>query len=417
EMTDIGGPTMIRSAAKGNRVVVCTELDRVHVINMLKKSGDVDPVERNELAALAELYIAEYCLASTTFRSGGYHQGFTGIRVAECLYGENAWQNPAGLYAGQTADPLALSQFVVKAGTSPSYNNWVDVDRLIQTVTHIAATFDVNQGRVPFIAVAVKHGNACGAAVGDDQIAVLQKMVTGDLEAIFGGLVMTNFPINHAEAEVLLSYGVTEGRRILDAIIAPAFGDDAIDLLKRYKDKCRFLVNPALATLTKESLDTHPRFRYVRGGFLLQPNYTYIFDIFDIKDPELQVFGSVTEDQLSDLLLAKAICDTSNSNTITIVKGKMLIGNGTGQQHRGWAAQLAVDKAFRNHHNTGGATAASDSFFPFDDGPKILIMKGISVIMATSGSKKDEHIKQVLGDAGVTFITLPDTKARGFFGH
>lgn len=414
EMIDIGGPTMISSASKGQRIVICDPADREFVLERLKADGDVPLIDRERLAAKADKVVAAYRLLSAGYRSHGLYSGFIGERVASCKYGENAWQTPAALYSTGARDQLALDRFKLVAGTAPSYNNLVDLDRLLQTVTHLAATFDLNTGKVPLIAVAVKHGNPCGAAIGTDPLVVLQKTVTGDPEAIFGGLVMTNFPLGEAEAETLLAYGVSNGRRLLDGIIAPSFTDEAIARLKRKKDKCRLLANEALAALSKDSLDMADRFRYVRGGCLRQPNYTFIFDF---KLEALQQFGEITDQQKSDLLLAKAVCDTSNSNTITIVKDDMLIGNGTGQMHRGWAAKIAIDKVVYSHHTTFGAVAASDSFFPFPDGPEMLCQSGVAVILATTGSIKDEEIKKLITEAGVTLVWLPDTVGRGFFGH
>jgi len=415
EMIDIGGPTMISAGSKGQRIVICDPNDRQFVLEMLESDeGEVSASMRETLAAKADKVVAAYRLLSACYRSLGQYDGLIGGRVAACKYGENGWQTPAALYSTETKDPLALDQFKLVAGTAPSYNNYVDLDRLLQTITHLAATFDFNTGSVPLIAVAVKHGNPCGAAIGTDPLVVLQKTVMGDPEAIFGGLVMTNFPLGEREADILLSYGLPNGRRLLDGIITPSFSDEAIETLKRKKDKCRFLVNPALSHLSQTSLDTALRFRYVRGGFLGQPNYTFVFDF---KHEALQQFGGITDQQKSDLLLAKAVCDTSNSNTITIVKDDMLIGNGTGQMHRGWAAKIAIDKVVYAHHTTFGSVAASDSFFPFPDGPKMLCQSGVAVILATAGSVKDEEIKNLITEAGVTLIWLPDAVGRGFFGH
>ena len=182
-------------------------------------------------------------------------------------------------------------------------------------------------------------------------------------------------------------------------------------------------------------LDTAPRFRYVRGGFLAQPNYRFLLDF---KDPDLKVFGEPLDlETKEDLLLAWAIGSTSNSNTITIVKDGMLIGNGTGQQDRVGAAELAIKRAIDAGHGSftwwgkllrflgvnytknalKGAVAYSDSFFPFGDGPKMLLKAGVETILSTSGSVKDQEIQALFLKAGRRFVQLPDSKARGFYGH
>ncbi len=415
EKTDIGGPTLLRAAAKGRRIVICDPADRSKVVQWLK-DGKPDKDEFiSQLAAKAEYAVAAYALASARYHSQGKYDGLVGEQILECKYGENAWQTPAGLYVSRNDDPLSLFSFQIVAGTAPSYNNLADLDRLLQTITHIAAGFEVNFGEVSKIAVGVKHGNACGASVFDDASSALQKMLEGDLRAIFGGVVMVNFKVDEKLAEVLLLYKMEEGRRrILDVIAAPAFSSEAIEILKRKGDKCRFLVNSGLAHLSKDSIDNHQRFRYVRGGFLAQPNYNFILDL---TSPEIEVSDKLSDNQKKDILLAWAIGNTSNSNTVTIVKNQMLIGNGVGQQDRVGGCELAIKRAKDSHHDIENAVAYSDSFFPFPDGPEKLSQAGIKVILATSGSVKDEEVRKYCKENKISLVTLSDKLARGFFGH
>lgn len=334
-----------------------------------------------------------------------------------CKYGENGYQVPAGLYASGSEDPLSLDKFKIIAGTEPSYNNLCDIDRLLQTASHIAASFDINRkGKVPFMAVGVKHGNPCGAAIDyEDHVLVAQKMIMGDPLSIFGGLVVTNFTIDEKTAEALVSHGMPEGRkRPLDGIVAPAFDEGAIGTFKRKADKCRLLVNPELARLGRDSLDTSLRFRYVRGGVLLQPNYTFVLDL---GDPDLQKHGNATAEQEDDMLLAKAISDTSNSNTITLVRQGKLIANGVGQQARVRGARLAVNLTEYSEHEVQGASASSDSFFPFTDGVEVLCEAGVKAVISTSGSIKDKEVVDYCLRNGMALYLIPDKRGRGFFGH
>lgn len=427
EKTDIGGPTLLRAAAKGRRIVITEASDRQKVIEWLKNGQPEKEQFLSTLAAKAEFTVAKYALMSARYHGRGAYEGLFGYLISECKYGENAWQKQTGLFSSLILDPLSLTNFRLIAGTAPSYNNWCDADRLLQTMTHIAAGFDVNFGQVPKIAVGVKHGNACGASVADDPTLAIQKMLEGDLRAIFGGVVMVNFEVDEKLAEILLTHkmSLATGRdgsqsaptapRLFDGIIAPSFTPSAIELLKRKGDKCRFLVNPALSSLSKKSLDEHPRFRYVRGGFLKQPNYTFILD-FRLND--LEIAGNhLSDHQKSDIILAWAVGSTSNSNTVTIVKDGMLLGNGVGQQDRVGGCELAIKRATDAYHNLKNATAYSDSFFPFPDGPLKLIEAGIQTIFGTRGSVNDEETKKICARNGVILITLPDSKARGFFGH
>lgn len=421
EKTDIGGPTMVRSAAKGRRITICDPADRERVIEWLRAGEPERDRVRTDLAAKAEVMISRYTALSAGFHSGGAYQGLTLIRAAECAYGENAYQAPAYLHRRLgNGDPLALHNWQHVAGSAPSYNNYCDLDRMIQTMTHIGAGFEKNFGAVPNTAIGVKHGNACGAGTGDQ---AAEKMLLGDLRAIFGGSVMLNFAVDEAAAELLIHKFMPEGqRRLLDVVAAPSFTPEAVEILSRKKGKCRLLANPAIARAGLASLDVARRFRYVRGGFLEQPNYAFVPALAD-----------------RNLVLAWAVGATSNSNTITIVKDGRLAGNGVGQQDRVGAAKLAIFRADESWATASallgagsqssaesappapadltGAVAYSDSFFPFPDAPRVLIDRGIKKIFATSGSVNDDKTVELCRERGVELVLLPDAEARGFYQH
>lgn len=411
EMTDIGGPTMLRSAAKGNRIVICDPSDRLPVLEWLKGGQPNRDEFVNVLAAKAEYVVAAYCLQSARYRGQGAYDGAVGQKSHACCYGENRWQSPAALFSVQTDDPLALNRFELLTGSDPSYVNWRDIDRLLQTVTHIAATFHQNFSAVPMIAVGCKHGNPCGAAVGTDPATVIQRMAIGDPLALFGGIVMSNFAITAPLAETLLTAG---GKRVLDGMVAPSFDDGAAQVLRRKNDRCRLYTNPALARLSITSLNQVPVFTPVRGGFLHQPNYTFVLDI---TDPQLEKSAALSAWTEGDLMLAWAVGSTSNSNTITLVKDGALIGNGVGQQDRVGGCDLAVRRAQRSEHDIQGAAAYSDSFFPFTDGPELLAKAGVTAILTSSGSVNDQKVRDCCAQHGVAIWMIPDQHGRGFFGH
>lgn len=425
EKTDIGGPTMLRSAAKGRRVVIAEPADRAEVLAWLKAGRPDEAAYLRRLAARVEALVAGYCLASARYLGAGDHDGFTGRRALTCKYGENAWQSDAALYGTGSGDPLALERFELVAGSPPSYNNLCDLDRLLQTVTHLAAAFDVNWQLLPVwaardrvIAIGVKHGNACGAAVDEIPGVALDGMLAGNPRSIFGGVVLVSFPIDEPLAETLVAAG-SDRRRLLDGVVAPAFTPGAVEILARKQGKCRLLANPALATLSHASLDAAPRFRYVRGGWLRQPNYTHVIRL---DDRNLRCSGEVAPAHRVPALLAWAVGATSNSNTITLVQPHgsghcALIGNGVGQQDRVEAAQLAVRRAWEAGHDPKGAVAYSDSFFPFPDGPKVLVDAGVILVLTSSGSVNDDAVIRTFRDAGVAVCLIPDQLGRGFFGH
>jgi len=415
EQDDVGGPTMAHSAAKGaqeGRIIICDPNDRERVLKLLEKSADHDLPEakKNELAAKADFVVSKYCMAVSTYRSERNLMGIFGEKIAE-FKGENGHQSPAHLYTSGTSDPLALDKFMVIEGMAPSYNNYCDLARMTQAITHIAAGFDKNKKKVPFIAIGVKHGNPCGTGIDASETKAetkaLQKMMEGDSLAIFGGLIMLNFEVNEKTVEFLSG-------KMLDGIIAPSFSKEAIAKLRRKGDRCRFIVNKALSKLNLKSLDANPHFRYVRGGFLIQPNYTFVPDF---KSEDMKIYGKITEEQKNDMLLAWAIGCTSNSNTISLVKNGKLLGNGVGQQDRVGAANLAIARAERAKHDLKGSVAYSDSFFPFPDGPEKLINAGVKTIFTTSGSVKDNLTIDLCKEKGVALVMIPDSIGRGFFGH
>ena len=410
EQTDIGGPTLIRAAAKGRRITISKQSQMQPVLQWLK-SGEPDKESFiTKLSATGEAVVARYALSSATYHSGGAYDGEITSLAARAAYGENPWQHKAALY-GFSADPLAIVRFEQIQGSPPSYNNYADFDRLLQTITHIAAGWDVNFGPVPAIAVGGKHGNACGAAVDEEPAVAMKKMLEGDLRAIFGGVVMVNFEITAELAEIALLHKVEKGKRLLDAVVAPSVTKEALELLNRKKGKCRILVNPKLERLTKESLDRSVRTRYVRGGKLAQNNYTHVLNL---QDSAVEKTGEANE---QDMVLGWAVGSTSNSNTITLVKNGQLIGNGVGQQDRVGAAQLAIKRANDADHDISGATAYSDSFFPFPDGPQSLAEAGVKAIFASSGSVGDGDVKDAMQKAGVAMYMLPDKAVRGFYAH
>jgi phosphoribosylaminoimidazolecarboxamide formyltransferase/IMP cyclohydrolase len=331
----------------------------------------------------------------------------------ECAYGENAWQTPAALVATPTDDALALGRFEHIEGAALSYNNLVEVDRQLQTITHIAAALDRAGSTGRALAVGSKHGNACGASAAHTSQTAVEHMLTGDARAIFGGCVMLSFDVDAALARTLIGYE-SPTRRLLDLVTAASFSDEAVEVLARKQGKCRLLANPALNALDQSSLDRAPRTRYVRGGSMEQPNYTFVLDL---SDPAVQRSGTLTDTQAHDLLLAWAVGSTSNSNTVTLAREGQLLGNGVGQQDRVGGCALALARARDAGHATEGSVAYSDSFFPFPDGPQLLIDAGVAAVFCTTGSVRDEEVRETFTDAGVTLVQLPDRAARGFFGH
>jgi phosphoribosylaminoimidazolecarboxamide formyltransferase/IMP cyclohydrolase len=425
EKTDIGGPTMLRAAAKGGRIVICDEEDKEKVIKWLKNDMPEAENFKRELAGKVELTVAKYCMDSAGYLSKGKYKGIFGTHESDNCYGENAYQAPSSVYETNKSN-FSPDKFKLLTETMLSYNNFCDRDKILQMITHISAGFELNLGkRAPYIAIAVKHGNACGVGLGAKPQDALEKMIEGDVRAIHGGSIFTNFKIDEEESETLLHYSMQpEARRLLDTVTAPDFSNGAVEILARKKGKCRIVVNSNLANIAPDDLDKTERVRFIRDGFLTQPNYTFIPNLKEANvegDKEILT----KENIVADLILAWAIGCTSNSNTITIVRDGKLLGNGVGQQDRVGAAKLAISRADDASESLGlsgkadlaGAVVYSDSFFPFPDGPKALIDRGIKIIFATSGSVNDKEVIEACRKQGATLVMFPDKIARGFAWH
>lgn len=433
EQTDIGGPTMLRAAAKGRRIVLSVAEQRQQVLDWLENGKPNETEFLEDLAARTEYEVTRYTLTLAKYLGGNEVSGSVARLESKTKYGENPQQADAAFYADNRVDVdlLGLDKFVHVQGTERSFINITDIDRLLQTITHIAAGFERNFSNVPPIAVGVKHGNACGAAVGGTLVDATQKMLEGDTRAIFGGVIMVNGVIDKQVAETLTKYLMDgDATRLLDGVVGASVTDEALAILSR--KKLRVVVNPALASLNENSLDTNRRTRPVRGGVLEQPNYTFVQDL---AAEHMQLFGKFTEQQKQDMILAWAVGCTSNSNTITLVKDGKLIGNGVGQQDRVGAGQLAISRTNiemptiekqgedlfittkLSAKKLQGSVAYSDSFFPFPDGPALLAAAGVAAILTSSGSVADETVVKTLVDAGVNVAMVPDKIGRGFYMH
>lgn len=434
EKIDIGGPTMLNGAAKSRRIVLSTAEQRSKVLEWLRDGKPDEEEFLADLAARAFYETTRYYMQIAKHLGGTGVSGFIGKLHAPTKYGENPQQTEAGLYADNrvNVDPLGLDQFEHLKGWELSYVNETDIDRLVQTSTHIAAGFEQNFGEVPAMAIGVKHGNACGAGVAETHAEAVKKMIEGDTRAIFGGVVMINGEIDQEIANILMRHMVAEeaDNRLLDGVVGASFTEEALEILKRAK--LRAVINPALASLSEASLDTSRRQRHARGGMLTQDNYNFVLDL---HADYIEQFGDVTEQQKRDLVLGWAIGSTSNSNTITLVKNGQLLGNGVGQQDRVGAGQLAaarttveipdvveqngklvmmveLDKA-----KLEGAAAYSDSFFPYPDGPQLLASLGVRSTLTSWNTEHHKEILRNIADQGLGILMLPDKVGRGFFGH
>lgn len=448
DLIDIGGPAMVRGAAKNyaNVAVVVDPEDYIGVLATVavNRGGSLGNESwRRALARKAFAHTATYDtqivhwldeLEAEEAREAGeepeppdtLHIAANRIRVLG--KGENGNQKPAAMYAVKSDDALAPGRFELIEG-NPGWVNWTDQDRALITLLQMAAAIEVNTGTDPWMhyAIGVKHGNASGASFGRNPIEVLQRMLYGNLISIHGGWVVVNFPIGAAEAECLRTHAISDPafKRILAGVVAPDISPEARAILHRKNDTCAMLVNPSLAEINWESRDASPHIRQVRDGFMLQPRPSFIPDFATCEGMEIDLPLYMVN--IPHLALAWAIGSTTISNTIAITGQQRLLGLGCGQQDRVGAAMLALDRFREANHeleklglplgDLSSACAYSDSFFPFPDGLLVLAEAGIPTIFASSGSVNDDDVRRAARDCDVNFITQPDAECRGFFGH
>lgn len=295
-------------------------------------------------------------------------------------YGENPHQEGSFLEA-ESDDPLALQRFTQLQGKELSFNNYLDSDGALYAIAQIG----VEQPAC----VVIKHTNPCGAAVANDIVEAYRRAWEGDSLAAFGGIIAINRPVDAALAAAML-----EDRKFFEVLLAPEVEPDAARILAAKPD-LRVLVNPALLNPTQP---TDTDVKRVRGGFLVQAPDAMVLTASDL---EVVTAVNPTPEQVADLLFAWQVCRASKSNTIVIAKDGMLVGSGVGQQDRKRCCELAVSKSMGR---SVGAVAASDAFFPFPDGPQVLIDGGVKAIIQPGGSIRDKDTIDLCDRYGVAMV-------------
>ncbi len=402
ENIDIGGPSMVRSAAKNHRfvTVVTDPADYGRVLDELEKGGGATSEElRRELAQKAYALTARYDAAISRWlfeedKKGAQKWSFpsafslAGTLARGLRYGENGHQK-AALYVTPEPGPSAAKAEVVGEGKELSYNNLVDLDSALA----LCLEFDE-----PFVCV-LKHNNPCGAATAHNVVEALAGAWAGDPLSAFGSVLGFTRPVDRAAAEFLVSEN-----RFVEAILAPSFEPDALERLKtgaKWGKNVRLLACGPLGTRQKgaASLEVKP----LRGGFLLQERdlalggTTRLETMTTTKPPSAQ---------LAALAFANKVCKHVKSNAIVLAGGASsgamtVLGVGAGQMSRVDSVKLAVSKA---GPAARGAALASDAFFPFPDGVESAIDAGVSAILQPGGSMRDQDVIAACDARGVPMV-------------
>lgn len=357
EKIDIGGPSMIRAAAKNHKdlTVIAAKEDYAALEELLKtQNGSTTLEQRRAFAAKAFYVVMNYDIAINNYFNGTIVPPFHGKQVLR--YGENPHQQ--GVFYGD------LNEIFDKLhGKELSYNNMVDVDAAVQLVTEFPANAQ------PFFAI-IKHTNVCGVAQRASLSEAWDAALAGDPESAFGGVLVAN-----KEIDVETAGKINE--LFFEILIAPGFTADALTILQTKKNR--------ILLLQKQPLETKTVFKNVLNGVLTQDadqgNFT------EWKEEGAQ---PATESQKEDLLFANLICKHLKSNAITLVKDKQLLGKGCGQTSRVDALRHSLEKARNFGFDLNGAVLASDAFFPFDDCVKMAHEAGITAVIQPGGSIRDK---------------------------
>ncbi len=399
EMIDIGGPAMVRAAAKNHaHVGVLTSPDDYGgVLDELRRHGRLSAATRRRLAVAAFAHTAAYDRAIVAWLEGAgpRDDGEAGLpetielrleRAASLRYGENPHQAGAR-YRLAGADSW-WDGVVQHGGSALSYLNIFDADAAWRLVHELA-----NDAPGHAAVVIVKHANACGAAVAPTLVGAYERALDGDPVSAFGGVVAVGGTITDEVATVIAA-----GPQA-DVIVAAGFGPQALERLVARRKATRLLAAPA----------PEPIGRQLRGlghSVLVQGA-----DHLEATPADWQVVTKVapTEAQWRDLVLAWRVCARTTSNAIAVVTDGQAVGVGAGQQSRVAAAQIAVDKA--GHRARGGA-GASDAFFPFPDGLEVLAQAGVAAVVQPGGSVGDAAVIAAADEAGIAMVTTGERHFR-----
>jgi phosphoribosylaminoimidazolecarboxamide formyltransferase/IMP cyclohydrolase len=358
EKIDIGGPSMIRAAAKNFRdvAVISDKKDYEHLLQLLtQQSGELTLAQRRSFAAKAFEVVGNYDVAIAKYFEEEKSERFlhSASPAKTMRYGENPHQQ--AIFHGNLGEI-----FDQLHGKELSYNNLVDVDAACQLI----AEFDQTTFAI------IKHTNVCGIAQRSTVEASWKAALAGDPESAFGGVLVCNKSINKKTAEAI-------NEIFFEVLIAPTFDDDAMEILKG--KKTRILLQ------SKEKNLPGKQFRTALNGVLSQwkdeGNYSHWTEVGERK---------TTDEEQKDLVFANLVCKHLKSNAIALVKNRQLIGKGCGQTSRIDSLRQAIEKAAQFNFSLKDAVLASDAFFPFDDCVKMGHQAGISAFIQPGGSIRDK---------------------------
>ena len=382
EAIDVGGPAMIRAAAKNFAgVAVVVDPERYgFILDELREQKDISLETRRELAAEAFAHTAGYDIAIANWfneaESFPERTLMEFVKVTDLAYGENPHQRAAYYLEAGTRRHL-LSMVSQQGGKTLSFNNLLDLD---------SATSLVREFSVP-ACVIVKHGNPCGCALAADATSAYTRALEADESSAFGGIVALNRHVTLPLAEMLAEH-------FIEVVHAPGFAPEALELLKERRPKLRVLETSERRGITPGERD----YRRVVGGLLVQDRDD---EAEDREFMEVVAGPAPSEREWGDLQFAWRVAKHVRSNAIVLARDTATVGVGAGQMSRVDAVQLALAKA---GEHAAGCVLASDAFFPFADGVSAALAAGVRVIIEPGGSKRDDEVIAAVEESGGTLI-------------
>jgi phosphoribosylaminoimidazolecarboxamide formyltransferase / IMP cyclohydrolase len=376
ENIDIGGPSLIRAAAKNFEYVsVLTDPSQYSGFISELKNGKVSGEMRRKLAYAAFSYTSYYDTLIANYFEKEFDQPKTAIRLNfkssfELRYGENPHQD-AYLFGDFE------KYFDILHGKELSYNNIVDLSAAIELVNEFDET----------ACVIIKHTNACGAAIGRNVFDAYERALSCDPVSAFGGIVAFNSEVDETTAEKM-------NEIFTEIIVAPAFSEKALELLRTKK-------NRRIVKIKKNVDQNELLVKSIPGGLLVQER-----DDSKINETKFKLVTEkkYSEKELDDLKFAWTVCKHTKSNAIIYVKDKKAIGVGAGQMSRLDSTKIAAIKAKQFGHDLNGAVAASDAFFPFADGLLEIISNGITAVIQPGGSVRDEEVIAAANEKNISMV-------------
>ncbi|MDD4753990.1 MAG: bifunctional phosphoribosylaminoimidazolecarboxamide formyltransferase/IMP cyclohydrolase [Desulfitobacteriaceae bacterium] len=385
ENIDIGGPTMVRAAAKNYQAVtvVVNPQRYPEIIAQLKEKGEIDQETRFSLATEAFAHTAEYDTYISSYLKGiaDNQKGFSdtlflqGEKIQELRYGENPHQK-AAFYRESGAKGVCIGTARQLHGKELSFNNIIDINAALELVREFTQP----------AAVVIKHTNPCGTAIGKNLSEAYERAFEADSVSAFGGIVGLNREVDKATAEKLAG-------PFLEAIIAPSFSQEALTILTK-KANVRLLETGSFDQPAHTGFDV----KKVNGGILLQDIDRGRVSITDLK---VVTQKAPTEAELEELLFAWKVVKHVKSNAIVVSRDNQTVGVGAGQMNRVGAAKIAFEQA---GNKCQGAVLASDAFFPFRDTIDQAAQVGIKAIIQPGGSLRDEESIQAANEHGIAMV-------------